>query len=133
MVFLEPFHQEKGNEEEVKRVTNIFLSFSIFALLSDLILMANVFDLRNQIISHNSTFIESQSERKLIRKAIPYRDRRVVKITIDDQNKKSSNNQISKTKKVEKNGTISKEVRVTEDKETTNSFETFDDEYYSED
>jgi secreted Zn-dependent insulinase-like peptidase len=72
MVFLEPFHQEKGNEEE-KRVTNIFLSFSIFALLSDLILMANVFDLRNQIISYNSTFNESQSERKLIRKAIPYR------------------------------------------------------------
>jgi hypothetical protein len=64
---------------------------------------------------------------------IVYRDRRVVKITIDDQNKKSSNNQISKLKKVEKNGTISKEVRVTEDKETTNPFETFDDEYYSED
>lgn len=133
MVFLEPFHQEKGKEEEVKRATNFFLSFSIFPLLTDLILMANVFDLRNQIISYNSTFNESHSERKLIRKTIPYRDRRIVKITIDAQNKKSSNNQVSKPKKVEKNGTISKEVRVTEDKETTNSFETFDDEYYSED
>jgi len=120
-------------KKKLKESQIFFLSFSIFALLSDLILMANVFDLRNQIISYNSTFIESQSERKLIRKAIPYRDRRVVKITIDDQNKKSSNNQISKPKKVEKNGTISKEVHVTENKETTNSFETFDDEYYSED
>jgi hypothetical protein len=133
MVFLEPFHQEKGKEEEVKRATNFFLSFSIFPLLTDLILMANVFDLRNQIISYNSTLNESQSERKSIRKAIPYRERRVVNITIDGQNKKSSNNEISKPKKVEKNETISKEVRVTEDKETTNSFETFDDEYYSED
>jgi len=50
IVFLTLGDEDLG-EKERQRASNIFLSFSIYPLLTDLMLMANVNDLRNQILT----------------------------------------------------------------------------------